>query len=895
MYETCIKECQKYFSAKNLWAWAVALLPLASMGQAKTDSQQQSTAPRDSTDISKIELTTFHQSIATEVVPSSSLELLSTVPLGHIVQGQATGIWALQTSAQPAGLTSLWIRGYNSSNASNQPLIVLDGVSVYHNAPFAEGVKVGLLSLISPYDIASVEIIKDGSAAYYGMRGYNGTIIIKSKQGKAGKLKISLDNKIGFQKPSKLLALMDAQQYATFVNEYYEEQDSVVYTQKQIQALGKGTDWQKELYRVAPVWQSHLSASGGSRKNQYFVSGSYMDQLGIIVNSGVRRYTLLANLRHQLTSRLSITEQVSYAQITSQLVPYDAVSYGLSSSPILPVRDSLGNYSVRDPQFEINPIELVDKVDIQNRSSQVFSKIAGVYRVWDSLSFTIDAGIFGLKNNYLSNDNFQRRLEEKQRQEFTFFLEPALSYQRRWKKHEFYATLGYAFQEYKQHNVETRMDLEKGQINSFAESRLAEVYRTPFWTSLSYQYDERYQLLLKGRFENYQFLTDNRAFSSAAAVAWHLHHERFAEQWANQTEITLRTSCGTIQKPYSVYILAGNNSKITNYLDKNRQWNAGVDIALFHRRLAFSLDTYQKETDNLLSVSLSESTGYNSRIAGKQEVLNQGLEISMSTCHRFGKVEWNSRLNVSSVRSRITRLPDNIENIVSFSRPLSIGFVSGEGSQVGAYYGFKDSGIFTNNNEVITSGQPNAQRGRLKFLDVSGDEGRLDGVINTDDITAIGHAQPTWTIGLNQYLKYNRWTMEALLYASVGNETLNFQKYFYQSGDPSFNQHTRMLNRWSPERPASSIPAKLTARYISSYVVENASFLRLRHITLSYRLPGKLASTLYASAQNLYTFTVYQGYDPEVSHFGQKTDALGVDYDSYPRTKTFLLGWRMSF
>ena len=887
---------------KNFLTRVSSLLFIVQVSHAQSGSFQQSGDQHDSTDLSLLLPSEFYQTAATEIISGHSLELLSTTPVGHIIQGQASGVWSLQTSAQPAGLTSLWIRGYNSSTANNQPLIVLDGVPLYANTPFSEDARVGPLSLLNPYDIASIEILKDGSAARYGMRGFNGVIIINSKKGKEGKLNVTIDNRVGFQRYSKLLDLMNAQQYAGLVNEFYAKLDSVVFTGAQIDELGEGTNWQKELYTTAPVWQNHASVSGGSNKHQYYLSGSHLTQQGIVQSSDFRRYTLSASSTHYLTPRLFVTPRINYASASSKLAPDQVISHALSFSPTQSVKDSLGNYQVNGPvdySFLENPVELVDRIESTNQSSQLFGKVSASYQLWDSLVVAVDFGINAFDNSYAytPEKGFQNFSRESSYQGITRLVEPSISYQRRWATHDVGTTLGLAFQKAEQRTNDVVWNLEEERLNSISESWRQWKYNTPLWADIFYRFDQRYQLSLSGRFENYKYVVDSKVFSPVVAVAWHLHQERFAKRWAKQNEITFRASYGSVKRTYFTHF-STTNGRVT-FFETNRQWNWGVDASALQKRIELSLNVYQKNVSSPLSVAVSSPTGYD-RIffLPEIEVLNLGLEFKLATHHTIGNVIWQSRLSVSGVNSRVLSLPDGINRYTPSTESPSIDFISDEGETPGSFLGYTDSGIFMNEAEVEASGQANASVGGLKFADVSGEEGKPDGIFSAGDATAIGNAQPSWMLGLNQYVGYRSWTIEALLYASIGNEALHYQKYIQQSGRPFSNQYERMLHRWSPERPESTIPATLRSNEISQYGVEDASFLRLRDVMVSYQFrwsKQKLNTKLYLSAQNLFTITAYQGYDPEVSHFGQNSTALGVDYDSYPRAKTYLLGWRMTF
>ena len=887
------KALRKKLCAKNVFLQLFCFSFTVNYGIAQVDSLTQISTGSDSTGLSLSLPSLFHQTAAIDIVSGTDLQQLAIAPVGHIIQGQAAGVWSMQTTAQPAGLSSLWIRGYNSSMANNQPFIILDGIPLYHNESIIEAAQISSLSLLNPFDIASIEIIKDGSAARYGMRGFNGVMLINTKQGQKGKSKTSFHSNVGLQKPSKLLSLMNAQQYANFVNEFSQRRDSNIFSEEQIQNFGEGTNWQKELFSVAPVWQHHLSASGGAKKTQYYLSGSYLDQQGVVKNSDFKRYTLSGNLTHHFTSRLSITPQINYTRANSKLTPGEVIDAVLSFSPTVPVKDSLGNYHDNEPfgySYGENPMELVDRVENQYESSQLFGKVTMGYQVVDSLFIKMNLGKNLIQGEYafVPEKDFKRLTDEQKYRSSTYLIEPTISYHRRLAKHALGTTIGYAFQKENQKNETTWRDNTNDRITSSFVEETKNKYTTPFWADFSYQYDKRYVLMLSGRYETYRYGVNTNVFSPAVALAWHVHRDPFFQQWSRHTELTFRTSFGNIKKIYPVYTILSNNW--FTYTEKNRQWNAGMDMSLFNKRINFSVDAYQKKSDNLLISRIPAATGYGGDHLSLIEVLNRGLEFALSTHHTTGNWIWNSRVNLATVKNQVIEMPKELKRDVSFTRLPSLGFITEEGIPVGSFYGYLANGLFTTEDEVNASDRPNAQLGDLKFLDISGGNGIPDGTINYNDATALGHAQPSWQAALHQYVGYHRWSIEASFYASIGNETLHFQKYLQQSGSPNRNQNERMLYRWSPERPESTIPARLNASTGTMYGVENASFLRLRHIRLSYQFPllsKKNNTQLYLSAQNLFTFTSYQGYDPEVSHFGQNVRALGVDYDSYPRARTF--------
>ncbi|MEP7319405.1 MAG: SusC/RagA family TonB-linked outer membrane protein, partial [Panacibacter sp.] len=305
-------------------------------------------------------------------IKADELKAVPVTSFDQALQGRAAGVQVTQTSGKPGSEPSIRIRGTTSINAGNEPLYVIDGMLVSSDGGdmttgVTLGPRIGALAAINPSDIESIEILKDASAtAIYGSRGANGVVLITTKRGRSGTGTVTFDAYYGIQQVAHKLDLLNAADYANFVNEAKLNANATpVYVNPK--NLGEGTDWQEELYRNAPMANYQLSFSGGDEKTKYSISGSYFDQDGIIINSNFKRYSFRANLDREVSKKLSVGNSVSYSRIASTGVLTNAgtivpgvVSAAILFNPVLPVYDSTvkGGYTFENDRGKTlgNPI-----------------------------------------------------------------------------------------------------------------------------------------------------------------------------------------------------------------------------------------------------------------------------------------------------------------------------------------------------------------------------------------------------------------------------------------------------------------------------------------------------------------------------------------------------------
>lgn len=907
-------------------------------------------------------------------VRADELKAIPATSLDQQLQGRAAGVQVTQISGKPGAETSIRIRGTSSINAGNEPLYVIDGMLV--NSDGADlsvggtrGPRISPLSSINPSDIESIEILKDASAtAMYGARGANGVVLITTKRGRSGKGTLTLETYRGWQQVTNKLNLLNAAQYADFVNEGRLNANQIpVYVNPP--NLGKGTDWQEELFRNAPMGNYQLSFAGGNDKTKYTVSGSMFDQKGIIESSDFKRYSFRTNLEQKVNDKLTIGTAITYSRISStgvltnggQIVP-GVVTSALLFNPVLQVYDSTrdGGYTFENDRGKIlgNPIAEAKEYTSTTSLSRFLGNAYAQYAFNKNLTFKTSFGLDAYTNSENSfGPNFLKRTEASNGEASlgksignTWLNENTLSYNNYFgSRHKVNAVVGYTMQQFKNeqlfvyafdfpdnrtgyHNIGAALNPQKP-ANSESEWSMVS-----YLGRVNYTLDDKYLFTLTGRVDgSSKFAEGNKyGFFPSGAFAWRVSNEKFMENADAISDMKFRVSYGIIGNqaipPYQSLALvgpfgegvfnAGNSYEVftgrepLSFVNRNLKWETtrqldlGLDLSLFNNRITFTADYYKKRTnDLLLSSPIPLSSGFATTLLNIGNIDNWGVDLDLRTINMKGKLQWTSALNFSLNRNKIVNLNSETDVI------LQNAILLREGVSIGTFYGYQFDGIFQSDAEAASSpvlvgqeaGAPNpasrARAGDRRYVDQN-----KDGKIDANDRTILGSAQPKFTWGLGNNLSYKNFELSFFFQGSEGNKMANFNNLDLLN----FNGQQNVLadaglNRWTPENPGNKYPRAVSAGsldvgVVSSAIVEDASYIRLRNVTLSYNLASGMISKigmsnlrLYISGTNLLTFTNYSGYDPEANTFGQSTTLLGLDLGGYPQAKVYQIGLSASF
>lgn len=860
----------------------------------------------------------------------------------QLIQGRVPGVHMTQTSGEPGARASIRIRGTNSITAGNEPLYVIDGMP---GAP---------LNSLDPGDIESIEILKDASAtAIYGSRGANGVILITTKQGQAGDIQVSYNGSVGSQRIANKLDYLNGEEYMNFINGIRQDQGrELPFSQDEINAIGEGTDWQDAILRTALVQDHQISFSGGSDEGtSYYISLNHYDQEGIIISSSMKRYGARMNISHS-TDRFDFGLNLNTSVVHNDYVPLsNGINIGagvmvstLQMDPVLPIYNEDGEYAESQTQDLNNPVALAQTTYHDLQTNRTFGNAYVEYSILDNLSAKVN---FGSNRSISRDDDYTSRITKLgqlsngrahigQRENTDYLGEFTLNYEEDFTEdHSLSAVAGYTYQEF----VNRRFDatsrdfptdafrtnnLRAGDTEQYNQSSGKSKNQLLSWLGrANYSYQDRYLATLTFRVDgSSRFGEDNQyGYFPSMALGWRLLEEPFFPEMNLFSELKLRGSYGLTGNQeignYNSLVLLGTAGdaifdgsrhvsvapfQLSNpdlKWETTEQFNIGLDFGLWEDRITGSIDYFVNNTyDLLLNLPIPRTTGFSTSLQNVGDTENRGLEVMVKSRNVVGDLNWSTTANMSTVENKVTNLgelPLILQGGLAFQSDFTI---LREGDPINSYWGYKVDGIFQSQNEVDNSAQPQASPGDLRFRDVNG-----DGSISDDDRTILGDPFPDFTIGLNNNFGYKGFNMDVFIESRLGYEMLNFTKLETESPLQSLrNRQSYVLNRWTSENPSTEHPS--FANYdrslaVNSRVVEDASFIRLKNVRLSYTFPpefnlgGVSSLSVYASAQNLLTITDYSGYDPDVSSFGSSN--IRLDYNPYPVAQIYTLGINVNF
>ena len=648
----------------------------------------------------------------TGAIGSVSLTAVSKTPVygtAQLLEGQVAGVQVTQTNSQPGAAFTVRIRGTNSINYSSDPLYVVDGFA---------GADI---TALNPNDIASMDVLKDASStAIYGNRGANGVVIITTKSGSAGKNIVTADVYNGVQNVGRELPMMNAPQFATYLdrvttytNQYNTTQTALPYTPAQIAAMGPGTNWQNELFRAAPIVNANVGLSGGSADTKYFLSIGYFGQDGIILNSGYKRGTLRYNFSHNISSKLTfgLNSQLSYDQQNIANVNTNGGSTGgtlldaLRISPIVPVRDNTGNYT-----FENGPSGYVDLVGNPIAAAELNTDISKNFRVFVNsfLNYEIIKDL-KLKVSVGTDDRFNREDQFRPNTtylglttngfaqisnpiNFNWLNENTLTYTKQINKNQSITALaGYTFQQFKYTtSTATAQSLTTNNLGtdnlgvggnlSSSSSTNAHTLES-FLGRVNYSFMDKYLLTLSIRRDGASVLGSAHNFGTfpSGSVAWRVSNEDFMKSITAISDLKLRVGYGVTGNsnidPYSSlsqygfnnYVLNGTRvvgTSPNNIGNDNLQWEStastdiGLDLGLLHNRITFNADVYDKKTSKLLfNESVPASSGFTTVLNNVGAVSNKGIELTLNTINiEQQNLRWTTSFNFSRNINKILSL-----------------------------------------------------------------------------------------------------------------------------------------------------------------------------------------------------------------------------------------------
>ncbi len=922
----------------------------------------------------------------------------------QMLQGKVAGVQVTQNSGAPGGATSVRIRGASSLNSSNEPLYVIDGVPMSGTNEIGGfewmggtngQTKVNPLAAIAPSDIVSIDVLKDASAcAIYGAAGANGVVLVTTRRGSAGHTNVTYDGYVAWQQVAKRLDMMDLREYALYQQQL--RADGVVVgtsfdsTYSDVSLLGRGTDWQDEIFRTAFMQSHQVSVTGGNEKTVYAMSGGWMKQDGIIIGSDFSRFNARFNLDNNITNWLKIGGALAYTRTDETITRNDGsdgvIMQAMTMMPSVPVKDFDGNWAgpnTVNGASTWNPVALA----LMTNNTLLRQKINGnFYLSVDFLKhfnfraeYAYDASQnqnksfipryqFGLVSNDIN------QMMQREDHNFYWMQKDYVTYRQTIaEKHDITAMVGFEVSKGSWNGTQfiknnfTSDDIHvMGADGDFVSNTGWKDANSSasFFGRVNYGFDNRYLITATVRRDGSSKFGPKNKWGTfpSVALAWRIAEEKFLRDVTWLSNLKLRLGYGkvgnsnintylygstlqTILTPMGSAYIPSNLSNPNLKWEASEQWNIGLDFAAFQNRLEITVDGYRKQTQDLLMqtfvpshIGSNDWAEINTPYANIGKTRNIGVDVQINARPIVNRnFSWTSALSLSHNKNKIVALNDDSQRIygkVDWYAPFQTVSMFAVGMPMGVFYGYETEGLFENEADIVghatqTGGSiPYANKidkvsgawiGDLKFVDQNG-----DGVIDDSDQKVIGDPNPDLTFGFTNTFSFKNFELNIGLTGQIGGDVLNWSRYRIEGLSSIWdNQAVSVLYRASSERidpngtddisnlqlapghngmPRFSNLDSNGNQRMSDRWIEDGSYLRIQNISLAYNLPEKWAkkvflqsARIYFNVQNVYTFTKYSGYDPEIGAYNQSSLMQNIDRGRYPTPRTYTLGLNLSF
>ncbi len=867
-------------------------------------------------------------------IGSKSLETQPMLNFAQALQGRASGVSASNTTGNPGQTTKIRIRGANSLSGGNDPLVIIDGIpSIYE---------------INPSDVKSIEILKDASAtAIYGSRGSNGVILITTFRGNASAPKVVVSSNISVGKVSKKYDLLDAGDYAGLTNDIYGQE---MFTDSEIGLYRQngGADWQKEIFKTSLSQDYQATVSGGEGKVKYLFSGNYLYDKGVIHNTSKERYAFRANIDIDFSKRFSAAFDINVVS-SSRFNPDLGGGYGKTNpvlqsifwSPTEEVYNEDGSYNLSDNVGSLgkNPV-LLYKEPYNKPKSTVTSITSHLkYKILEGLDFNVNATIN--KKNVYEREYTSTYFESVSdiclttSDVLNWEIQSLLNYKKTFfENHNVIATLGFEESANEARTIESTVNNVDGPTDDITTgssptvSQLYEYYALQsFFGRFNYNYASKYFLTATYRADgSSKFRNENKfSYFPSVGVSWVISEEGFMKDAGVFDRLKLRGSWGITGNqavdPYGTlaslrtrYYSYGSDAKYSGTepsspantelkWESTYQKDVGIDASFFNAALNVSIDYFDKKTvDILLSEKLAYYNGGYTVLRNIGEITNKGLEIStdyMVINHK--DYSWDMSFNFSTVRNRVVSLGSQTQifgELYGSGLMNTYAFVVEPGHPLGSFWGVKYLGIWQEDEagEALKYGN---QPGDSKYEDVNNDYS-----INSSDYQIIGDANPDYSWGLNNTFTYKNLEFNILIEGVKGKQIYNMT--YAGAAVPISETRTITLKEgadvWSTSNTGAAFPAFSSSNinYMNSTRwLQDGSFVKVRNVSIGYTLPKRACKIgevkFIVAGQNLFTFTKYKGFDPEVNSGGDSDIDSGIDLGVYPTARLITAGIKITF
>ena len=860
--------------------------------------------------------------------------------IGQAIQGRASGVTVIN-SGEPGSNVTFRIRGTGTIQ-NNNPLIVVDGMPLN-----------GGLNQINMSDVESINILKDASStAIYGSRGANGVVMITTKRGAKGGI-LNFDTFTGIQSVSNMIKVLDASQYAQLNNEMLANGGLTPNPEfANPSSLGAGTNWLAALFNPSILSSYSLSYGDRSEKSNLYVSTSYFNQKGVVLNTNYDRYIVQINGDTKLKSFLKIGNSVKLQHDIKKNGSYD-IKGTILSLPTRPIYDTNGNWAGpgSNPLLYGDIDNPIGKATIVENSTKGYNIQGNIYAEAEIIKDLKFKSLGGIETNIWYNRTWSPKyswgvksqensyLFEGSNRSITLLWDNTLTYDKTIGKHHINAVIGSSAQNNKYNYLsasvqkfasDNTQQIDNGILQPVQHGNASEWAIMSYLGRVNYNFANKYYVTATIRRDgSSRFGMDNRwGWFPSAALAWRISNENFLKNSNVINNLKLRLGYGitgnqeignySFSSSYNTYLYNFNNSYVSAVLptvlpnpnvkwEGQEQYNAGFDLDLFNNRISLIVDGYVKNTnDMLVPMSVPVTSGYSdvyvpSINAGK--IQNKGFEVTLSTKNIIkNDFKWSSDAVFSYNKNNVESINSDTPIITaSGGFNSAIGLIKA-GYPVNVFYGYITDGIFQNQAEVDShavqmpgsNSATSTAPGDIRFKDLNN-----DGVINDKDRTVIGNPNPKFTFSFNNTFSYKNFDLTIFLQGSYGNDIFNANRMYTEAMSIIQNQSTAVLGRWTGEGTSNNIPRAIYGdpnqnSRVSDRYIEDGSYLKIKNINLSYTLPKDVfgqnfnSVKIFVSAQNLVTWTKYSGFDPEVP-------VNGIDNGTYPITRTVSLGLNIGF
>ncbi len=846
------------------------------------------------------------------VIDSEDLQEGATTSPIQLLQGKVAG---------------LAISRPNGSDPNSSPQIMLRGMSSIGNASpliIVNGVEVSSLDIVSPEDIESFSVLKDGSAAaIYGSRGTNGVILITTKQGKESKATVEYSGYYSFDQISKKPNILNAQEYKALA------------LKRGVRVGDASTDWYDELLQRSSNVVNNVAISGGSSNTNYRASIEYADNQGIALKSYKKRLNGRVSINHKaIDNRLSIKTDLSVNQSKYRGADYGAFGTALTMDPTQPIYEEDGITYKKFPDYgKNNPIAAIKQNTVDNTHKILLANIYADFKIVDGLkvggrmAWKIEdwnigryesrfsegsiendyegraerGAMFSYRNNYELNTNYRKQIGLHEISGMLNWSKESDTYEtmNMWNK-------GFATDAFSYHNMDAgswlKDEMKTPGISSYKKKNELESYRARF----VYSYDDKYLLTASYNREGSTRFGENYKWGDFKGISlgWTITKESFMKQFTPINYLKLRVGYGEtgnnaapeyqslarIGTEGLSYLFRGQTVVaygLKNNPNPNLKWeekaeiNLGLDFSVFADRFDGSIDVYQRKTSDLLyEIDAPLPSNLNPRtLTNVGEIINKGIELTLNAVvFNTSEIKWNASINGSYNTNEIKKLTIGLKNSPQYFKQLpapgNLGTVYRleEGQPIGNFYAKRFVKIDDN--------------GKWIFKDLNNDGAIKD----EDDREIVGNGIPKYFAGFTNNFQYKNFTLNIFFRGAFDYDILNVGKMYYEN-----------INKF----PANNIYATTgknglteNSQY-SDYYLEKGDYIKLENVSLSYNFDVKKikflsSARIYASCSNVFTITGYSGLSPEKDIAG--LESAGYDgMNFYPITRTFTIGTSIKF